>query len=202
MKYGSKRINHTAPKRFCLLLLSSSLHILPQEHNTRLNLTNFQTSWRRRRDDSFSHPEKNTNLEIRRGCCAIHAMPQLLLPSNPEILQRIDRSSDLGRVSSRAPQLTLPTPWCNDDKEHGEQTAKEPTVNGPECFIVPGKETLDGSDLPRQRLITQGRRNLIHDRNNLIRLDDTTLSSTNTIIQEYKFRQYEKCTSNVLEPCL
>ncbi|KAH9566881.1 hypothetical protein CY35_04G153200 [Sphagnum magellanicum] len=123
-------------------------------------------------------------------------MPQLLLPSNPEILQRIDRSSDLGRVSSRAPQLTLPTPWCNDDKEHGEQTAKEPTVNGPECFIVPGKETLDGSDLPRQRLITQGRRNLIHDRNNLIRLDDTTLSSTNTIIQEYKFRQYEKCTSN------
>jgi hypothetical protein len=36
--------------------------------------------------------EKNTNLDIRRGCCAIHAIPQLLLPGNPEILQRIDRS--------------------------------------------------------------------------------------------------------------
>ncbi len=67
MKYGSKRINHTAPKRCCLLLLSSSLHILPQEHNTRLNLTNFQTSCRRRRRrrrraNSFSHPQKKTGI--------------------------------------------------------------------------------------------------------------------------------------------
>jgi hypothetical protein len=64
--------------------------------------------------------EKNTNLEIRRGCCAIHAIPQLLLPSNPEILQRIDRSSDLGRVSSCAPQLTLQTPWCKQRQKNTE----------------------------------------------------------------------------------
>jgi hypothetical protein len=120
----------------------------------------------------------------------------------PDILERIDRSSDLGRGWRRAPQLALQTPWCSNENEHREQTGKEPTVNGPECFIVPGKETSDGSDLPRLRLITQGRRNLRHDRNNLIRLDETTLSSTNTIIQKYKFPQDEKCTSNVLEACL
>jgi hypothetical protein len=133
---------------------------------------------------------------------AAQSMPSRSFFFFPEILQRIDRSSDLGRASRRAPQLALQTPWCNNDKEHGEQTAKEPPVNGPESFIVPGKEILDGSDLPRLRLITQGRRNLRHDRNNLIRLDETTLSSTNNIIQEYKIPQYEKCTSNVLEACL
>jgi hypothetical protein len=37
------------------------LYILPQEHNTRLNLTNFQTSWRRR-DNSFSHPQEKTRV--------------------------------------------------------------------------------------------------------------------------------------------
>jgi len=37
---------------------------LPQEHNTRLNLTNFQTSWRRRRrsDNSFTHTQKKTRI--------------------------------------------------------------------------------------------------------------------------------------------
>lgn len=41
------------------------LYVLPQEHNTRLNLTNSQTSWRRRsrrRDNSFSHPQKKTRI--------------------------------------------------------------------------------------------------------------------------------------------
>jgi hypothetical protein len=146
--------------------------------------------------------EKNTNLEIRRRCCAMHAIPQLLLPSNPEILQRIDRSSDLGRVSRRAPQLALQTPWCNNDEKTQRTNSKGTNSERSRIFYRPGKGDIGRFRSSKTPIDNARKKDLRHDRKNLIRLDETTLSSTNTIIQEYKFPQYEKCTSNVLEPCL
>ncbi len=143
--------------------------------------------------------EKNTNLEIRRGCCAIHAIPQLLLASNPATNWSIERSrAGVASCTSARSADPVVQQWQWTQRTNSKGTNSERS----RMFYRPGKGDIGRFRSSKTTIDNARKKDLRHDRNNLIRLDETTLSSTNTIIQEYKFPQYEKCTSNVLEPCL
>ncbi len=120
----------------------------------------------------------------------------------PAILKSCNELIDLGRVSRRAPQLTLHTPWCNNYKKTQRTNSKVTNSERSRMFYRLGKGNIGRFRSSKTTIDNARKKDLRHDGNNLIRLDETILSSTNTIIQEYKFPQYEKCTCNVLEPCL